>query len=297
MANFLKKTVITLLILALLHLFAAWLADGTTDAYYLRLTSPEVKGLILGTSRAAQGIKPGAFPKEVYNFAFTNLHSPYGQDYLRAIKTKVNPGTTSGLFILSVDPWSIASTVEELKEGKPRESKSFLGKLTCFTCKPNFQYLFTCYEYNWGMIFWNRLFEKETVVKEDGWLEVIVPMDTFSIQKRTREKIEDYKEAQLPKYQYSPERMKALELTVRYLKRMGSVVLVRIPVSEAILEVEQQLMPEFNHKMIDLARNNQIVYLNFEHKANLFEYTDGNHLSAKSAQVFSAELARAIPIE
>lgn len=84
-------------------LFLAFLsqADGSTDPFYIRFTTPQQESLILGTSRAAQGLQPKVFDSisslDIYNYAFTIGHSPYGKTYLNSIKKKIRENTKNGV--------------------------------------------------------------------------------------------------------------------------------------------------------------------------------------------------------
>ena len=94
---------------------------GGVDAFYGRFASPPAGSLVLGTSRAAQGIQPavlaarlgGRFDGPLLNYAFTLTHSPYGPAYLASIRRKLRPEVRNGLLILAVDPWSLSLTGPE----------------------------------------------------------------------------------------------------------------------------------------------------------------------------------------
>jgi hypothetical protein len=64
--------------MALLHLGLALLADGTSDDYYLKFSTPKQGSMILGTSRAKQGLIPSVLSEAIeggdvklFNFSFT----------------------------------------------------------------------------------------------------------------------------------------------------------------------------------------------------------------------------------
>ena len=62
--------------------------DGNTDPYYKRFTTPTNNSLILGVSKAAQGLQPQVFNnilnrKDLFNYSFTISSSPYGKLYLK----------------------------------------------------------------------------------------------------------------------------------------------------------------------------------------------------------------------
>ncbi len=293
--------------MALLSIFATLLiamlifsADGTSDAYYHRFTTPRQHALIIGTSRAAQGIHPqyfspifskGALQGPLYNYAFTALQSPYGSAYLKAIKEKIHPETRKGLFLLSVTPWSVSRLKSCAAPDNLRESKSFIGQLSCYSCNPNLSYLRTYFNDNFGSILLNRIIPPKMAVQSDGWLQLRVPMDDVSVAARTKTKITDYRYNQLPKYIASPYRLAALEQTIQYLKTRGNVFLVRVPIPEPLLAIEMQLMPDFDKKMHLLSEKYNLQYFNYVQEGENYEYVDGNHLSETSGALFSSQLA------
>ena len=130
-------------IIILLHLGLALLADGTTDDYYLKFSSPKQSSLILGTSRAKQGIIPSVLSSSIenvdyqmFNFSFTLKSSPFGLVYYNAIKQKIDLESKDGCFIVTVDPWSISEKICDLN--KSPDSLSVLLGISDFTSKPNF---------------------------------------------------------------------------------------------------------------------------------------------------------------
>ena len=152
MNKFLAKTFFIFSIIITSYVLLGFLADGKTDPFYLRFTSPKQHSLILGSSRAAQGIvstilndelDEAILEGEIYNYSFTVLHSPFGAVYLNAIKEKLSEKTKKGLFIISVDPWSISSRIDI---DYPRESKLELAKISEFNSYPNYDYLRNAYQ-------------------------------------------------------------------------------------------------------------------------------------------------------
>ena len=77
------------------------LADGSTDAFYVKFTTPKQKALIIGSSRAAQGLQPAVINlvlenTHIYNYAFSRVHTPYGPAYFNSIKKKCYSGAGAG---------------------------------------------------------------------------------------------------------------------------------------------------------------------------------------------------------
>jgi hypothetical protein len=60
-------------------------ADGYSDSFYPKFTTPKQNNLILDTSKVAQGLNPYVINKildiEMYNYSFSISSSPYGIKY------------------------------------------------------------------------------------------------------------------------------------------------------------------------------------------------------------------------
>ena len=83
MNKFLLHTIAFLLlcIISLYLLFS--FANEQNDPFYIRFTTPEQSSLILGTSRAAQGILPAVLNEKLsrndfFSYSFSGNISPYG---------------------------------------------------------------------------------------------------------------------------------------------------------------------------------------------------------------------------
>ena len=139
---FIKHILLFLSILALLHIGLAFLADGTTDDYYLKFSSPKQSSLILGTSRAKQGIIPSVLSSSIensnfsfFNFSFTLKSSPFGLVYFNAIKQKIDLESEDGCFIVTVDPWSISEKISDVN--RTPDSLSVLFGMSNFSLNPS----------------------------------------------------------------------------------------------------------------------------------------------------------------
>ncbi|QOD61513.1 hypothetical protein H9I45_03420 [Polaribacter haliotis] len=298
MKNFIIKITFLVTTILITYILLGFLADGTTDPFYLRFTSPKQKSLILGTSRAAQGIRPqilnsvidkNILNHSIYNFAFTILHSPYGETYYKAIKSKLDENSFNGLFILSVDPWSIS---QRTNLNYDIESKKELSKLTFFNMNPNYDYLVNSYKNSMFNLLINKFNRDSTLLlHKNGWLEVNINMEKNDLRKRTLSKIEVYKENGKI-YEISDKRIFWLDKTIQLLKKHGRVILVRIPVNKEILAVENELCENFDS--IINTRFNNLLYLNYKEDSNNYTFIDGNHLYKASGKFFSKKLANDI---
>lgn len=308
MRSFLLKASLALLILGAMHFVAAFQADGTLDEFYLRFTTPRQKSLVLGGSRAAQGIHPSVFQASdagalfegpLYDFAFTIAHSPYGPTYLRAISAKLDTSARNGLFIVQVDPWLLGSSGhdEDGREVMPEEDRT-LGRMWTFNMYPNFEYLTRYHGQGWGALGHWPLGDPDTTSEllSDGRLRMRIPMDSAAVAERTRRKIRHYAEEVLPGTSFSEEREAYLARIVDRLSPHGTVLLVRFPAVRRILDMEDRLDPVFNARMERIAAGHHAHYLDVSRDAGSYTYTDGNHLDSASGvaltRFVSAEAVR-----
>ena len=224
MKKLLLKTAIFCFAALLLFLLILAQADGHTDPFYIRFTSPKQTHLMIGTSRAAQGLQPSVFDSilniKAYNYAFTVAHSPYGETYLNSIKQKLKDTTSNGLFIVTVDPWSISSKLEKPNDAEQfRELDLCVGKTPFVNHKPNFIYLIRNLSGEYYKIFLQP--KSATFLHDNGWLEVSVSMDSLKTMARTNAKVEDYRKNLLPYYKYSSLRFDYLQQTIEFLNQFA----------------------------------------------------------------------------
>lgn len=269
---------------------------GETDGAYLKIASPAKSSLILGTSRAAQGLYPGAFPSDnewfqgdIYNFAFTSATSPWGPTYLRAIEMKLAPPNGKpGLFVVEVSP--LAFTVDP-EEGL-REEKSFLAKLRSVTMSPNPEYPF--YAADRGPDILEGLMQMamgrvRQRLHADGWLEITLANRESRYRTRLAEK-RLQNESSLRSTVESSVRWEYFQRTLAMLQARGHVGVVRLPVAPEILALEQQRYPDFNERIGTIARANGSFFVDLTDLSHQVSTTDGSHLAKESAPVVTAEL-------
>ncbi|HEX8507541.1 MAG TPA: hypothetical protein VF630_19420 [Hymenobacter sp.] len=269
--------------------------NGRVDAFYGRFTTPPAGSLVLGTSRAAQGIRPavlaarlgGRFEEPLLNYAFTLTHSPYGPAYLRSIQRKLRPGVKNGLFILAVDPWSLSLSGPE---GVYPEDNSFIGQLNQVSQNPNLGYL-TQYQ---TKPLYRLLLDYATATERlhpDGWLEVNIGTDSAQVRARTARKLQDYRRLAASQH-LSPGRLAALRQTIGALQLHGRVCLVRLPIGASLLKLERTYQPRFDQQMRQLAAAAAVPYLDYS--AAPYATTDGNHLQKAASATFTEQLAKDI---
>ena len=279
--------------LAILALYLQ--ADGHTDKFYVKFTTPKQESLILGNSRAARGIMPEVLNKELgtslYNFAFNIYVSPYGPSYLDAVRRKVDEASTNGTFILSVNPIGISTHMHSIENDSIilDESTFVLGKTKSVSQKYNFQYLAYVYDQPPVNIIINKF--ENSFVHDDGWAEDSSKESEAKKKKRLEAKIESYKGFD---YSFSDKRFNGLRDIISLLKAHGNVYLLRMPCHSELFEVEETIIPDFEDRMISLAEEMDVSYFNMTSLRDDFEYVDGSHLDVPSARQFSKILADSI---
>ena len=298
MGRFLIQILIFFLILIFFALGVFLLADGNSDSHYSNFTTPKQKSLIIGTSKAAQGLQPKIFNKilnrsDFNNFAFTVAHSPYGPVYLEAIKKKLDVTSEEGIFIITVDPYSLSSRSHDPNDiNLFRENDKFLATVGRLDSKPNFQYLLKEYPYPYIYILTKKFdLIDDDYLHEDGWQEVNISMNPKSIRERKTSKLNEYRKLS-GVYKFSETRLEYLEKTIEFLGKHGETYLVRLPVSKAFLHLENDVSKNFDKSIHNTSAKYNIPYLDLTKTGIDYEYTDGNHLYKSSGAKVSAEVAK-----
>jgi hypothetical protein len=297
MNYFIIKILVFLLIFTLGILGIFFLADGNSDAFYVRFTTPKQNSLILGTSKAAQGLQPKIFNRilereDFFNYSFTAGHSPYGPTYLSSIKKKINYTSTNGVYILTIDPYSISS-----RHINPNDSSNFiendlaLGDINFVNYGPNLEYLINHYSLQYIYILTKKLnFVNNDFLHADGWYEVNINMKDSLVKIRMKEQYDRYIEKQKT-YTFSQVRLDYLIKTIKFLKEHGKVYLVRLPVSDEFLEIEHSIMPDFAEKIEYVVQETNVPYKHFNNN-EVYLYSDGVHLYKDSGVKVSECIAK-----
>lgn len=309
MKTFIKKILIYLGLLGLLLMLFVVLIytrPELVDNFYRRFTTPKGKSMILGTSRSAQGIKPAVFNSSLtngnnamINHSFAIGPSSFGPNYYREIKQKTDPNSQNGLFIISVDPWSLATDINNIKDDTAKffevRKQLFVGNLNSSSSNPNFGYL-KDYWANRFSIFGNLFkhwinYKNLIVLHEDGWLEVNVELNIAAINKRIKESTEEYAQKEM---MVSNTRLDYLDKIIKFLETKGTVVLVRMPVSKPMYELEKDRFSDFSEKINNLAIINNISFFDFFDLSGQYQTIDTHHLYKKDAEEFSKRLVGVI---
>ncbi|AMR29055.1 hypothetical protein A0257_19420 [Hymenobacter psoromatis] len=276
------------------------------DAFYARFTAAPAASLVLGTSRAAQAVLPGVLRARLggryagpwLNYAFTLYQSPYGPAYVASIRRKLAPGTRNGLFVLTVDPWSlsVARPTGAYKSVAFPENQLMIGQLRNVNQNPNFGYLTHYLNFPLYRAF---LHDTATTVERlhpDGWLEIALPSPLTTparTRQRETERLATYRQLATTS-QPSAARLASLRQLITFLKPHGRVVLVRVPTGRAMTAIETTYQPDFDQLMRQTGGSLGVPYLNYAGQPYLT--TDGNHLWRGAAREFSQRLATDIAL-
>ena len=264
---------------------------GSFDHHYLRFTSGRQQSLILGTSRAARGIQPKVLNKRLqgkqfYNFAFNANISPYGPVYFRAIKKKLDPKASQGIYILVISPIHFLNELRVKDDTlRFRELSRCLAKTKYVNLNPNVFYLLNNYE-NFIYEYLRNFNQDKWFLHDDGWLEVNAGTKDPKVLTKRRNNVAKRMKSNVGKVYFSEIRWQYFIKTIQLLKKHGEVYLVRLPVDKQILDIEDKYMPGFD-TLIDNAFDNNVPYFDMTHMADDFIFNDGSHLNKKSSEEVS----------
>lgn len=119
---------------------------------------------------------------------------------------------------------------------------------------------------------------------KNGWLGVNIPKDYLAFENNAKKKEESYRNNHLKIFQISQNRISYLVETIKYLSDFDCVYLIRIPVHPLMLEIENELMPNFDQTIMEKVEPFTQGYLNMIKYSHEFMYTDGNHLFKGSSE-------------
>lgn len=292
------------------------LYPGYVDSYYGRFCSPKQNSLILGTSLAAQGIEPDIINEKlghlyhlpIFNYSFSIDKSPYGETYLESIKKKLNTDVTNGLFIIDVEPDAIA-TIENMGDLHGKDTRE---NQTCITIKNvNSKYFNINFQYLKSSVFFDRIVLIKRIsknifaddelhsiyIKDNGRLIVDSNSKIDSLQvkedniQRNNMINEWYKDSYLSKYRDS-----CLCATIEYLKQHGTVILISMPTSKELVELQQNYFPDFDKRIQEISTKYKVPYFSFKNSFDKYQTRDGSHLYKDSGDQFTSDLCDSILI-
>jgi hypothetical protein len=160
----LKIFLLTFILIFALISVTTHLLRNRLDPYYVKLLAPSKGGLILGDSRALQGLDPDQFDFPIENFAFTIGHSPYDASYIKLIRKKIPKGR-GFQHLVSVTPWSLINNIGSKEDFNPFFTESL--KLPLFN--PNFEYISKYMDLSLTNLL--NLIPSKAITTDKGWLK------------------------------------------------------------------------------------------------------------------------------
>ncbi len=256
------------------------------DPYYVKLLGKTDRGLILGDSRALQGIDPEKLDFPTFNFAFTIGHSPYDDSYLKLILKKVDTLSKGKRHhIISVTPWSLISPENLNQDINPYFSENLKYNFS----NPNWEYIIKY----WDLSFINslKLLRNKAHTSDFGWNNQNMGEEELKREypRRVREKIDNYKS----KYKkqalsLSSHRMQNLIHIINFLEKTGEISILRLPISKEMQELENQFFPNFNYLLSNLEIEDKIDFVDLTYLD--IQTTDGNHIWGEDVPKVMREL-------
>ncbi|NNC50715.1 MAG: hypothetical protein HKO01_09295 [Flaviramulus sp.] len=301
MKTFLIKSLSFFLIIILLLTLFLHHYGGYVDYFYNKFTTPKASSMIIGDSRALQGLQPAIineyynnskFDLPIFNYSFTISQGLIGSHYRKSILKKIDANTKKGLFIIAINPWMLGSKKENNNyKGEFKESGTPPHNMNFISMNPNFEYLLKNYNY----FHFKAVFRKKSFLHKDGWLEENnLPKDSLVFKDWKKNQINMFT-GFIKGYKVSEFRKKSLDTLIKDLKKYGQVYLVSTPIDKDILEIENRFYPDFDKDMDAVSKLNSVAYFNFN-KANNQSYAtyDGHHIDKFGGKLFTKALCDSI---
>lgn len=293
------------------YVFFAWkLTHVFVSDDYPKFTHAS-PSLILGLSRAHYALDPATLEESLngvdhespfLNFAFEKSQSPYGQVYLEAALKKIPEHTSKGIYILGVSPgnFSVPNRLRTPEDILEFDRQMMIGKVDNLNTHPNLEFVRKCF----GRSLYKGIFPHDhrisTVFHDNGWEEFRLYAPGYQI---TADDIAYWQEETVTGYtqlakvipeHISDYRINWFATTIDSLQSRGRVYIVRIPMHPGVLDLEDQVWPEFDSIMTDMASEKGATYYNYRDAHATFETYDGSHLHSESAKAFSSHLGSQI---
>jgi hypothetical protein len=124
------------------------------------------------------------------------------------------------------------------------------------------------------------------VFHSNGWLENRVERDSLRKQKKIEQQSAEYRNL-FATNSFSEYRYIWFCKTIEMLKQRGTVVLLRMPVSTEMQEMEREFFPQFDSLIFTTSRNYDVIYMNMSTVSGC-RFDDLHHMESESAILFSA---------
>jgi len=263
------------------------------DIFYVRFITPRQSSLILGDSRAAQGLVPSVINQSsrfsFFNYAFTASYSPFCEDYFISIKDKLTQNIEGQIFIISIGPTQFTS----YETTTARTTSSYLSSIKSVNGNGfiNLPYFLSVNRKPLIYGFFNRVIGT-AVTHKDGWLQQrLVYVSPGEREERYTSGIIRFENSISARF-WDDLKWNSFCDIVDFLKDNGAIViLIRMPTSSDIAILENLYFPDFNDRFNSYCMEDQIYFLDHSSLSNSYNTIDGNHLTDESAIEYSEYLS------
>lgn len=270
-------------------------ALSKSDEMYAKFQSHS-PSLIAGSSRALIGIDPAILEQELgipmLNFAFTLANSPYGSRYVNALLDKLD-ADSAGVVVLEVSPLAF-STKSANRSDDPTNYRENTGFLTTWPINlgPNPDYMISHAKRPLYLNIMNAMSREYPKGVSQGWRPLMASPDRLDASERSAK---EYRVKVFPNYFLSQKRYAEFLRLLAALPATKQVVLVRMPTSAAMEEMEGSFCPEFDQLMEGAVQDRaHAIYLNYADLSGQFEAADAHHLTTSGSAAFTHLLATQI---
>ena len=260
----------------------------STDPYLYKLTADFKGGIIVGSSRASQGLNPDYLGGHYINYSFSNLESSFTSDYIDAIIEKFESSrSTKKSLIIEVNPWNLSDSENIKKRG------SLFKRRNSYPIFKTFEYLY--FKYSPKDLLRNIIMpDTRLKTHKNGWLEVKLDEDEISSNLRSKKKLETYVVI-AGQSKLSDVKLRNLVNLITYADQNNiPYLIVRLPVSQGFKSLEKKYCPKFDEIIRGILKDTS-SYIAISDSE--FMFTDGHHLRKESANKISKNLSKILSNE
>ena len=263
-----------------------------SDPYAVKMLHGPYHSMIIGDSRAVKldatmiqdelGDRIGE--GTISNFAFNLEVSPFGPLYVDQILSRSIDQDTNSIFIISIDPWMFAADTAWPDDATHfREAGSFM-EFDASGPFPELRYFLAHVD----APFYTALLSKPPTSNES------TRPDSAFIAHHTNSKLRFYEHRYLHSTAISGTRYASFERLLSALDRIGQVYIIRLPVPQVMLDMEQRYAPDLFNRVQRTAQERGIDLIDLTPYRMDYLCVDGVHLFRPDAERVSELLGQVI---
>ena len=289
-----------------------------------RMMPTSCQSMIFGTSRSAQGVNPDILNENSsdtghwFNFSFNLSQSPWNDAYVDAIIEKITCSidtSKSSHFLIFVDPWTLdefcgAGERSWFNESwaAPCGSEVFkygwhntnpLDVLSFGSCNDLLSVMASTVPRQFiGWITQQSSFYENSGIQDNGWLPNKGELTLRETAQAIKDKVSHYETFKIigKRWPYSTN-ADALVRLIDFIHSTlpeSTITLIRPPVTDLMLELEDNWFPETNSWLRELANKKKVQFVDANEEwtdKSTMDFKDAHHLTIPGANRFSDFLA------